>query len=123
MLTGVLQDWFGSGRLCKQSPVSTGGSSSWEFALSAGEAGATAGRLAATLNVGSRSRRYLKQPDRSAVKQSGDVVGGRGGGILLDPVVVRLPGVSCLYLGGGTEGRKLVDVHRWINRRPSLHVI
>jgi hypothetical protein len=41
------------GRICKQSPVSIGGSSSWQFALSAGEAGATAGRLAATLNVGS----------------------------------------------------------------------
>lgn len=111
------------GRVCEQSPVSIGGSFSWQFALSAGEAGATARRIAMSLNVGSRGRRYLKQADRSAVKQSGDVVCGKGGGILLDPVVVRLPGVSCLYSDGGTEGQETSDVHPWINRRPSLHVI
>lgn len=65
----------------------------------------------------------MKQPDRSGVKQSGDDVGGRGGGILLDPVVVRLPGVSCLYLGGGTEGQEASDMHPWINRRPNLDAI
>jgi hypothetical protein len=98
------------GRVCKQSPVSIGGSSSWQFALSAGEAGATGRRLAATLKGGSRGRRYLKQADRSAVKQSGNVVCGRGVGILLDPVVV-----SCLYLVWvvGQQGRRLAsDVHR-----------
>lgn len=113
MLTAALQDWVGSGGVYAGSlQISTGGSSSWEFALSAGEAGATVGRLA-DYKCWLPSHRYLKQPDRCAMKQSGDVVWSEGGGILLDPVVVRLPGVSCLYLGGGTERHEASDVHPW----------
>ena len=124
MLTAALQDWVGSGGVYAGSlQISTGGSSSWEFALSAGEAGATVGRLA-DYKCWLPSHRYLKQPDRCAMKQSGDVVWSEGGGILLDPARRAAAGGVVSILGVvGQRGMKLAMCILGSSRRPSLHAI